>query len=245
MKFNWLRSRRFWLLVLVGIVMALIASRLPLADWFIMANQRLAMLGPWATPVFILVYLIATVFGLPNVLLILLAGSLFGLLQGTVVASIADTLGAMGCFLIGRTFARERIKRWMRKHPKFVQIDQAVERNGWKVLLLTRLSPLVPSSVLNYGFSCTKVNFWQYTFFSWVGMVPVIGLYTYLGSFGTYLLSNELTLEKVALQGAGLLLAIGAALYTTRLVRKSLIPQCPLEKPIETRKTSEHSEESK
>ncbi|TVQ06303.1 MAG: TVP38/TMEM64 family protein, partial [Leptolyngbya sp. DLM2.Bin27] len=66
------------------------------------------------------------------------------------------------------------------------------------------------------------------TFFSWIGMVPVIVLYTYLGSFGSSLLSSdEITVEDILLQGVGLLLALGAALYTTRLVRRALIPQCP------------------
>lgn len=240
MKFNWLRSRRFWLLVVAGVLAAWIGSKLPLTEWFLATNRGLATLGLWAIPVFILLYLVATVLGLPNILLILVAGSLFGVVKGTLVASTADTLGAMLCFFIGRTFARKRIKRWMQKHPQFIQLDQAVERKGWKVLLLTRLSPLVPSSVLNYGFSCTKVDFWQYTLFSWLGMVPVIALYTYLGSFGTYLLSSEITVQKVALQGVGLLLAIGAALYITRLVRRTIIPQCPLEETDETLQNSKH-----
>ncbi|PSR18180.1 TVP38/TMEM64 family protein [filamentous cyanobacterium CCP3] len=218
MTLSWLRSRRFWLLVSIGIAISLIGSQLPLAEWFVVVNQQLAALGFWAIPAFILVYFVATILGLPNILLILVAGSLFGLLRGTVVASVADILGAMGCFMIGRTFARDRISRWVQKRPQFARIDQAVERKGWKVLLLTRLSPLVPSSILNYGFSCTSVSFRQYVFFSWVGMLPVIGLYTYMGSFGTYLLSSEITAQKVAIQGAGLVVALAAALYITRLV---------------------------
>jgi hypothetical protein len=137
MKFNWLRSRRFWLLIVTGVLLALIASQLPLAAWFLTLNKTLQSLGIWKLPTFALIYLIATVLGLPNILLILLAGSLFGFFQGVVVAS-------------------------------------------------------------------------------------VIMLYAYMGSFGTYLLGDEITLEKVVIQGAGLLLAIGAALYTTRLVRKAM-----------------------
>ncbi|PSN14920.1 TVP38/TMEM64 family protein [filamentous cyanobacterium CCT1] len=217
MTLSWLRSRRFWLLILVGVVISLIGSQLPLAEWFVVVNQKLAALGFWAIPAFILVYFVVTILGLPNILLILVAGSLFGLLTGTIVASVSDVLGAVGCFLIGRTLARDRISRWVQKRPQFARLDQAVERKGWKVLLLTRLSPLVPSSILNYGFSCTSVSFRQYVFFSWVGMLPVIGLYTYMGSFGTYLLSSEITAQKVAIQGAGLVVALAAALYITRL----------------------------
>ncbi|MBE9158039.1 TVP38/TMEM64 family protein [Nodosilinea sp. LEGE 06152] len=238
MTFSWLRSRRFWLLILVGVLISLVGSQLPLAEWFTVVNEKLATLGIWAVPAFILVYFVATILGLPNILLILVAGSLFGLLKGTVVASIADILGAVGCFLIGRTLARDRISRWVQKRPQFARIDQAVERKGWKVLLLTRLSPLLPSSILNYGFSCTNVNFWQYVFFSWVGMLPVITLYTYMGSFGSYLLTSEITAQKVALQGVGLVFALGAALYITRFVRRALIPPCSAETPSKDPETS-------
>ncbi|HEY9876880.1 MAG TPA: TVP38/TMEM64 family protein [Leptolyngbyaceae cyanobacterium] len=227
MNFRWLRSRRFWLLVLVGVLIALIGSQLPLAQWFTGIQSWLAVLGPLAMPVFVLIYLLATIVGLPNIVLILVAGSLFGTVGGTITASIADTLGAIACFLIGRTLARERIKRWMQNHPNFAQLDHAVGQKGWKILLLTRLSPLVPSNVLNYGFSCTKVNFWQYCFFTWLGMLPVITLYAYLGSFGTYLLNGEITVQKVALQVVGLILAVIAALYITRVTRKALSPTCP------------------
>jgi uncharacterized membrane protein YdjX (TVP38/TMEM64 family) len=223
---SWLRSRRVWLLIFAGILIALISSQLPIQEWLKGLKGWLSSLGPNAMPAFIALYLLATILGLPNILLILIAGTMFGFGKGVIVASIADTLGAIACFLIGRTIARQRIKQWMSRHPTFAQLDQAVGKKGWKILLLTRLSPLVPSNILNYGFSCTKVNFWQYVFFSWLGMLPVIVLYVYLGSFGLSLLQEGLTPRKLALQAAGAVLAIAAALYTTRLARKALTPQC-------------------
>jgi uncharacterized membrane protein YdjX (TVP38/TMEM64 family) len=226
MKMSWLRSRRVWLLLIGGIVLAVVGSMVPLKDWFEDIRGWLTSLGAWATPAFILLYLLATILGLPNILLILVAGTLFGLINGVISVSIADTLGAMACFIIGRTIARKRIKRLMSKYPSLAQLDHAVGRKGWKVLLLTRLSPLVPSNILNYGFSCTKVNFWQYCFFSWLGMLPVIILYVYLGSFGTFLLNGELTSEKLALQAGGLLITIVAAFYTARFAKKYITPSC-------------------
>lgn len=231
MKTKWLRSRRVWLFILVGVGISLLGSTLPLKDWFIDVRGWLVSLGPWAMPAFILLYLVATVVGLPNILLILLAGTVFGLGKGIVSVSIADTLGAIVCFLLGRTIARQRIKKWISKRPHLVELDRAMGKKGWKILLLTRLSPMVPSNVLNYGFSCTKVNFWQYCFFSWLGMLPVIALYVYLGSFGVALLQDGFTPQKLALQSVGLVLAIGAAIYTTRVARKALTPSCPAEDP--------------
>lgn len=226
-KLNWLKSRRVLLLLAGVLLLVLLGKILPLQAWLGAIQDWLITLGHWAMPAFILVYLIATVVGLPNILLILIAGTLFGLIEGIVAVSIADTLGAIVCFWVGRTIARKRIKQWMKKHPKFAQLDDAVSQKGWKILLLTRLSPLVPSNVLNYGFSCTKVNFWQYCFFSWLGMLPIIGLYVYGGIFGTSLLQGGLTAGKLTLQGIGLGITILAAFYTTRLTKKSLNLDCP------------------
>lgn len=231
MKTRWLRSKRVWLILLGITTLVAISSLLPIESGIAAVRNWLTTLGPWASPAFILLYLLATIFGLPNILLILLAGTLFGFVRGTVAVSVADTLGAIACFAIGRTIARKRIKRWMSKNPTFAQLDQAIAQKGWKVLLLTRLAPLVPSNILNYGFSCTKVNFWQYCFFSWLGMLPVISLYVYLGSFGSFLFAGKLTPQKLALQALGLLVTMGAAFYTTHFAKKYLTPKCPTDKP--------------
>lgn len=233
MQIRWFRSKRFWLFLLGGILFVGLGSLLPVQNWFLAGRSWLIELGPWAIPAFILVYLVATVLGLPNVLLMLIAGTSFGLLRGVISVSIADTLGAIACFFIGRTIARKRIKRWMSKHPSFAQLDQAVSQKGWKVLLFTRLSPMVPSNILNYGFSCTKVNFWQYCFFSWLGMLPVITLYVYLGSFGSFLFAGELSAGKLGIQAVGLFISLAAAWYTTRFARQALTPKCPAEQPVD------------
>ncbi|MDX2229632.1 MAG: TVP38/TMEM64 family protein [Leptolyngbyaceae cyanobacterium bins.349] len=224
-----LRSKRFWLLIIGGILLALLGSQLPVAEWFVAVKQWFSPLGIVGIPVFVFAYLLATIFGLPNIVLILVAGALFGFVNGLIAASIGDTLGAIACFLLGRTVARERVQKWIRKNPQFASLDHAVGKQGWKILLLTRLSPLVPSSVLNYGFSCTKVSFWQYCFFTWLGMLPVLAAYVYLGSFGVALIKGGLTPGKLLVQGVGLGLAIAAAFYTTHLVQKNLVPQCPAE----------------
>jgi uncharacterized membrane protein YdjX (TVP38/TMEM64 family) len=227
----WLRSRRLWGTIAgIGAVMA-VASRLPLTDWSDQLNQTIEALGIWAAPAFIGVYGVATVLGIPNLLFLLAAGSLFGLFKGFLIASLADILGAIACFWLGRTLFRDRIKRWLQKNPKFQAIDRAVERNGWKILLLTRLSPVVPSNLLNYGFSCTRVTFRQYALCTWVGMIPVVAFYTYLGTVGSNLLRGDINAETLTLQLIGLALAIAAAGYTTYVVRRSLHDQENTDRP--------------
>jgi uncharacterized membrane protein YdjX (TVP38/TMEM64 family) len=221
---NFLTKKKVWLLIAaVGIAIAVAGlSFLPLQDWLVAIKNWLQTLGSWAVPAFILIYVVATVIGLPAAIFFLVAGTLFGFFKGFIIVSIADTLGASICFLLGRTVARQRIKKWIAKRPQFVELDKAVARKGWKIVFLTRLSPIVPSNILNYGFSLTKVKFWHYLVFSWLGMLPIIGLYVYLGSAGANLASGGNSPGKIALQVLGLGVTVGAIAYTTKLAKKTL-----------------------
>jgi len=223
MKMHWLAKHWKKLIIVALALVSLYISLkfLPLQDWLVQIKDWLTRLGVWAMPAFILIYILATVAGLPVALLMLLAGTLFGLIEGTISVSIADTLGAAACFFLGRTVGRKRIKKWMAKRPQFIQLDKAVARKGWKIVFLSRISPLLPSNILNYGFSLTKVNFWQYLFFTWLGMLPIIALYVYLGAFGGGLLSGGGN-GKLVFQILGLLATIGGVVYTTRLAKKTL-----------------------
>ncbi|MGF1480563.1 MAG: TVP38/TMEM64 family protein [Cyanophyceae cyanobacterium] len=222
MNTSWLRSKKFWLVVVAVGLVALLGSVLPLDTWIEAINRWLETLGLWAIPAFISLYVFASVLGFPNIVLILVAGTVFGLVTGMASASAADTLGAVACFALGRTIARQRIKKWLDKNPDFARLDRAVGEQAWKILLLSRLSPLIPSNILNYGFSCTKVGFWQYFLLTWLGMLPVIAFYVYLGAFGVSLFGGDSSPQLLAWRAAGLALAVGVAIYLTRLAKSVL-----------------------
>src|SRR6476646_10896969 len=216
-----LLRKRFWLFVATIAVIAVI-SVFFLKGWFINLKNWLRTLGPWALPMFIVVYILMTLAGLPNALLMLGSGTLFGFSKGVLYASIADILGATACYVVGKTIARKQIKKWLAKNPKFIEIDKAIARKGWKIILLTRLSPILPSSILNYGFSSTKVKFRDYFIFTWIGMLPVVAFYVYRGSFGVRMFGKSGTPENLLLQLAGLLATIATAIYTTRVAQRAL-----------------------
>jgi uncharacterized membrane protein YdjX (TVP38/TMEM64 family) len=141
--------------------------------------------------------------------------------------SIAATLGATLAFLIGRYFARQWVAARLANYPKFRAIDEAVAQEGWKIVALTRLSPVFPFNLLNYGFGLTKVGLRDYVLASWAGTLPGTILYVYLGS-----LAGDLT--RVATGGAqrspaewalyavGLLATIAVAVYVTRISTRAL-----------------------
>ncbi|BAU66993.1 SNARE associated Golgi protein [Stanieria sp. NIES-3757] len=194
-------------------------------DYLTYVDDWLAQLGYWSIPAFLGIYVLATLVGLPAIFLFLAAGSLFGFNKGVFLVSLADTISASACYGLGRTVARKRIKRWLTQRPQFAQLDHAVAEKGWKIVFLTRLSPILPSNILNYGFSLTRIDFWHYIFFTWLGMLPVIGLYVYLGSVGTNLIKGEAHRGTMALSVVGILATIGVLIYTAKLTRQVLSSQ--------------------
>lgn len=137
----------------------------------------IAGLGAWGPVVFVLVYGLATLLALPGVAMTALAGGLFGSAVGIVAVSAGATLGASLAFLASRYFARQSIEAWLGGNPKFQKLDAMVERQGAIVVAITRLVPLFPFNLLNFGFGLTKVPFSTYVLYSWLCMLPGTVLY--------------------------------------------------------------------
>ena len=200
---------------------------LPLADWLRRVLDALAALGPWGIALFAIVYALAAVLLVPGSALTIGAGVLYGLGWGFVAVSAGSTLGAAGAFLIARHLARERVERRAAADRRFAAIDQAVGREGWKIVLLTRLSPLFPFTLLNYLYGLTRVRFGAYLLASWIGMMPGTLLYVYLGVAGravaeTTAGQRSRTPQEWALFVVGLLATAAVTVYVTRLARQAL-----------------------
>ncbi|MGH2416496.1 MAG: TVP38/TMEM64 family protein, partial [Microcystaceae cyanobacterium] len=139
-------------------------------------------LGSWGPVAFVIIYILAAVFLISGAILTLGAGVLFGVVKGSILVSIASTLAATVAFLIGRYLARGWVTKQIESKPKFKAIDAAVAREGWKIVGLTRLSPLFPFVFLNYAFGITQVSLKDYVLASWIGMMPGTVMYVYIGS---------------------------------------------------------------
>jgi uncharacterized membrane protein YdjX (TVP38/TMEM64 family) len=172
------------IIILVIIILAVIAGVifLPVKDWLIKSlewTQGLGILGPVFVAAF---YVLACVLLLPGSILTLGSGFLFKVVVGSITVSIGSTLGACAAFLVGRTVARKWIAGKVAKNEKFAAIDEAVAQQGFKIVLLTRLSPVFPFNILNYAFGLTKISFWKYALGSWIGMMPGTIMYVYFGA---------------------------------------------------------------
>lgn len=184
----------------------------------------LGYLGPI---VFILIYILATVLFIPGSILTLGAGAVFGVLSGSVFVSIASTIGAVLAFLIGRYIARGWVSKKIEGNQKFKAIDEAVAREGWKIVGLTRLSPIFPFNLLNYAFGVTKVSLRDYFLASWIGMMPGTVMYVYIGSLASDLASlgaggRTKSPAEWTLYIVGLLATVIVTVYVTRIAKKAL-----------------------
>lgn len=175
------------LLRIVGGVVLLVllvatARMLPVGEYLDDILVWLQGVGLAGAIVFGVLYVAATVAFIPASVLTLGAGYAFGVLWGTVLVSIASTAGAALAFVIGRYFARDWVRDKIAARPTFQAIDNALERDDFKVVFLLRLVPLLPFNALNYGFGVSGVRFWRYVVASWVGMIPGTIMYVYFGS---------------------------------------------------------------
>ncbi len=209
----------------IGIAAAV--TLLPVKDWLVTALEWTQALGAWG-PVFVAIfYILACVLFLPGSVLTLGAGFIFKLFVGTIVVSIASTLGACAAFLIGRTIGRKWISGKIATNEKFTAIDNAVAGQGFKIVLLVRLSPVFPFNLLNYAFGLTKVSLGKYALGSWIGMLPGTIMYVYFGASLRSLADVATGNVETGTAGriffwAGLAVTIAVTVFVTRLARKAL-----------------------
>jgi uncharacterized membrane protein YdjX (TVP38/TMEM64 family) len=184
-------------------------------------------LGSLGAIAFIVLYILATVAFLPGSILTLGAGVVFGVFFGTVYVFIGATLGAIAAFLVGRYLARDWIAQKIEGNQKFKAIDQAVGQEGFKIVLLTRLSPIFPFFLLNYAYGITGVSLKDYAIAS-VGMIPGTITFVYIGSLAGNLatLGTQTPTINPALEWTiriiGFMATIAVTIYVTKLARRAL-----------------------
>lgn len=169
-------------LAIVVTLLLLAAWKLPLragAESFI---AWIRSLGPSGAFLYGIVYAAGAVLMVPGSALTAGAGLVYGTLIGVLIVSPASVLGATGSFLIARYFARDWVERKLQKYPKFKAVDRAIGKQGFKVVFLMRLQPIIPFVLLNYALGLTQVRLRDYVIASWIGMLPATIVYVYLGS---------------------------------------------------------------
>lgn len=148
-------------------------------------------LGPLGLLYFSAIYVLAELFAIPAIPLTASAGYLFGVGPGVGVVLFSATIAAGIAFIIGRLFLRQFIEEIISQSRKFRAIDEAISRRGFQLVLLLRLSPLLPFALSNYLYGMTKVNFWEYLAGTAIGFAPGSLGFVMTGQVGRELLDVE------------------------------------------------------
>lgn len=200
---------------------------LPIRPYLQSLLEGIRGMGAWGPVLLAAAYVIATVCFVPGSLMTLGAGFLFGVVTGAVTVSLASLVGASAAFWLGRTIARGWVERRFAGERRFEALDRAIEREGFKIVLLVRLSPVIPYTAINYVLGLTKISYRDFLLASWIGMLPGTILYAYLGST----LQNLAELGSDGVSGgragqaffvAGLVATLWATVMVTRIAHRSL-----------------------
>jgi len=211
----------------LALTIVLVVALVPVRDYLAVMLEWIRGIGPWGPVVLAAVYVAATVLFVPGAILTLGAGFLFGVVQGTITVSIGSVIGATLAFIIGRTLLRGAIANRLHSYPRFAAIDRAIGDEGFKIIVLLRLSPIFPFNLLNYAFGLTNVKLWKYALASWIGMLPGTVMYVYLGSALKSLAAvaaggpQGSTLQNVFFV-IGLLVTVVVTVVITRIARRAL-----------------------
>ncbi len=212
-----------WASVVTALVLvALVAAwfLLPVQAWLAAFTAWIGGLGAWGPLAYGAAYAVALVFLAPGGPLSIGAGLVFGF-WGVPVVLLGATLGAALAFLVSRYLLRDRVRRLIERRPALAAVDRAVADEGWRIVGLLRLSPLVPFNLQNYFFGVTQVGFWPYVAATAVGIAPGAVLYVYLGILGRTTGDGAGPL-KWALVAAGLVATVVVAVLVGRKARAVL-----------------------
>jgi uncharacterized membrane protein YdjX (TVP38/TMEM64 family) len=219
--------RRVWLIPAVAAVAAIVWWGRQAAPHLLALTSDIRALGPAAPAAFVLIYTFAVLALIPGSLLTIAGGAVFGFVRGVIYALIGATLGSTSAFLLGRYGARRLVARRLASMPRYAAIDRAVSAQGRRIVMLLRLSPVVPFNFLNYALGLTTITLGDFLAAS-VGMIPGTIVYAYGG---------KVTGEALALAGqaqvsrnasyyavlvAGLVATVAATAVVTRTARRAL-----------------------
>ena len=175
---------------------------------------------------FIVLYTLTCVFFLPGSVLSIGAGAVYGFWFSTALVTISSTVGAMVNFLTSRYLARNWMRRKLSHSAKFRALEKAVSTEGWRMMLISRMSPIVPHSLVSYAAGLIRISLWKFSLASFLGFIPQSAAYTYVGAVvGKALRTSAGTSPHDPVIWTfyclGLVATFAVTVLTTRIARRS------------------------
>jgi uncharacterized membrane protein YdjX (TVP38/TMEM64 family) len=194
-----------------------------MVDWM----RFIQSVGPLGWFLFIGLYALCCLLFIPASLLTVACGAVYGFWGGSILALTGNGLGSLLSLLITRYLLKDWMRHRLEKNPRLRDVERALAKDDWKLVFLTRLSPIMPFSLINYSLGLSNISPWRFLLATELGAVPAICVYVYVGTLVGNLarigpeLKEHRPLEWT-IQGAGLLIVIGVTIYVTRLVNRAL-----------------------
>jgi uncharacterized membrane protein YdjX (TVP38/TMEM64 family) len=171
-------------LVLAAVLISVLCRVFPVIDWLAEIQQHVMRMGAWSAICYPLLYASCNVLLLPGGVLSIGGGFFFGLWWGFLIVLVGNVSGAAISFWISRSIGRRWLHHRMLRSPRLRALEPAVRREGWKIILLSQLHPLFPTSLLNYLYGLTPIRFRTCMLWVAIGQAPGVFLYVYLGTLG-------------------------------------------------------------
>ena len=184
-------------------------------------------LGPWAPALFIVLEMLVVILVLPGVVFTLGAGFMFGVMRGSLYVLIGETIGATVAFLMARYFLGQRFSGFLLAHSKLNRIDDELSREGWKIVLLTRLVPFFPFKLTNYVFGLMQISLHEFVIGVFFGIMPLTINNVYIGSLAADLATlgsrgHAKSPAQWIVYGLGFVATVLLVVHLGRLARKTL-----------------------
>jgi uncharacterized membrane protein YdjX (TVP38/TMEM64 family) len=173
-------------LVLGAAVLWLVARQLPVVEYITRVQRQIGQLEVWGGVLYPLLFAACNVLLLPGGVLAVGSGLFFGLWWGTTLNLIGSVAGAAVAFGISRLIGRRWLMARLLQNRRWAALDRAIERHGWKIIFLTQVHPLFPTSLLNYLYGVTRIPLRTCLLWIALGQAPGLFLYAYLGTLAQH-----------------------------------------------------------
>lgn len=242
---TWKDWLKIGLVLLVFIVIGLLLIFLPWENWLGYFLTWVDYLGVWGPILLAELYVFCTILFVPGSILTIGAGFAFqSVWIGTVAVSIGSTIGCICAFLLGNTLVRGWVETKVTNYKIFAALDTAIATKGWLIVLLLRLSPVIPFNLLNYALGLTKVGLIEYALCSWIGMLPATVVYVYIGttlSDLAQIISGDIDPDPLTT----ILFVVGLIATVIALVIVTYFAKVQIQKILKQAEESEYNEEDK
>ncbi|MDQ3624894.1 MAG: TVP38/TMEM64 family protein [Verrucomicrobiota bacterium] len=224
--------KRAFYLQLIGLVLASLFAgwvvwTFPVVDYLTRAQRTIGELEFWGGILYPLLYAACNVLLLPGGVLAIGSGLFFGLWWGFLINLTGNVAGAAVAIFLGRNLGRQWLEQRIFRDRKWAALDELIAREGWKIIFLSQVHPLLPTSLLNYLYGITRIRLRSCLLWIALGQAPGLFLYAYLGTLVQFSLriwqgKSDPLIGEYVIWISGLVLTLGVTIALARLALRLL-----------------------